>query len=222
MKRYHAALTGLVLAGCCGDRAQPRGEYLGTAQAASARVEAPPSTVASASVATPVPSAPIVLRERDEAEVDEKTTLAEAIAYALPKMADATDNWDRGSYLLGQWVANHGAWSTLAALPETAHAMVAKDSDGERGKRLCESGTVTTIKALKGSNPKMFWGILAPSETRAVVFLATGDTGRIVDGSAGRVCGVVTGIYHLTLKSGAPFPTPKVVGMFDLPGNRKR
>lgn len=164
----------------------------------------------------------LVLRERDEAEVDEKTTLAEAIAYALPKMADATADWDRGSYLLGQWFANHGAWSTLAALPETAHAMVAKDSDGERGKRLCESGTVTTIKALKGSNPKMFWGILAPSETRAVVFLATGDTGRIVDGSAGRVCGVVTGIYRLTLKSGAPFPTPKVVGMFDLPGNRKR
>ena len=232
----------LLVAGC--RKHDPKGEFIGvqaegsahaqpraaaSAQVRSARPADPtPQASASASSSAPVPApvpsdaVPVRLREQDLAAILEKTTLTDALDYARPSIADAKDDWDRGTYLLGEWLAARGSWATVAVLPETSPPKISKDQEAEIGKRLCMAGTVTTIKAVRGSEAKLFWGILAPNETQAMIFLVAGDTGDIVDNSPGRVCGLATGIYHLTLKTGAPFPTPKVVGFFDLPKNKKK
>jgi len=226
----HALLVFAVAAGC-GKKSEPHGEPLNTGAPAittapKSPTPTPPATSASAAPPTSapalLPSAEVRLREVDIATISGKATFDEALAYAKPKIEDATTDWDRGTYLLGEWLSEHGKWKTIADLPETSRLKISKDSEGETGKRFCEFGTVTTIKAMKTDGPKMFWGIIAPNEVHATVFMAVGDTGNIVDGSQARICGAATGIYRLTLKSGEPLPSPKLVGMFDLPTNRKR
>lgn len=229
MPRVFCIIVALVLAGCCKKEGSPQGEYIGAEPAkTSASNAVAPAQPAAATPPAPTPSgsasasADVRLRAPDVAAIDEKATLADALAYAKPKIEDATDDWDRGTYLLGEWLSSHGSWATVAALPETSSPKISKDAEGETGKRFCMTGTVTTIKAFRGSDAKMFWGIMSSSETQVMVFLAAGDTGNIVDNSTARFCGVSTGIYNLTLKSGAPFPSPKAVGFFDLPKNKKR
>lgn len=231
MKQAICVLFAVTVVACCGKKSEPHGEpILADSSAAAPKSPKPQTPLPTPSAAgTPAPSAsasaPSVvakLRDSDIVAVTGKSTFEEALAYVKPEISDATTDWDRGSYLLGEWLAEHGKWKTIASLPETNHLKISKDSEGETGKRLCESGTVTTIKAMKTNGPKLFWGIIAPEESRGTVFLVAGDTGNIVDGSQARVCGVATGIYRLTLKSGEPFPSPKLVGMFDLPTNRKR
>lgn len=74
-------------------------------------------------------------------------TLAKAIATAKPEMDDTLDKLDEGAALFTLWASKYLAWDDVMALPETSPALFRKDPDAERGRRLCETGTITQIRA---------------------------------------------------------------------------
>lgn len=69
-------------------------------------------------------------------------TLADAVERARPLMADSVNKPDPGAAALaGVWQEKSYTWAELSAVSETKIALVAKDSDAERGKHLCTAGT---------------------------------------------------------------------------------
>ena len=74
-------------------------------------------------------------------------TLEKAIATAKPEMDDTLDKLDDGSALLTLWASKYLSWDDVMALPETSPALFRKDPDAERGHRLCETGSITEIRA---------------------------------------------------------------------------
>jgi hypothetical protein len=73
-------------------------------------------------------------------------SLAKAIDYARLSMADTFEKVDNGAALLAIWSANRLTWNELAEQPETSPMLFRKDPD-ERGKRLCLSGTLDSVRA---------------------------------------------------------------------------
>jgi hypothetical protein len=79
----------------------------------------------------------------------EKASLKDAIEVARPRMENTVSRLDVGSALLGIWASKKLRWDALAALPETSPLLYRKDPDAERGKRLCMSGVIQSIRAEK-------------------------------------------------------------------------
>jgi hypothetical protein len=154
------------------------------------------------------------------AEVKGKKTLAEAIAYSTPHMEDTKNTIDDGAKVLTSWAVGRMTWEDLSAVPETSVAKVMKDSEAERGKRLCGRGSIVEIFTDKLDGSKVFRGQLS-TEGKLLAFLAVGDSGEIVEGSAARVCGIVTGRFSYANSGGGTSHAVRVVGMFDLPANHK-
>jgi hypothetical protein len=80
-------------------------------------------------------------------------TLKGAMKVARPRMSDESDGKDSdGAVLLALWAAGNMHWSDVSvATDETSFALIRKDPDAERGKRLCTSGTVLEIHVEKFS-----------------------------------------------------------------------
>jgi hypothetical protein len=99
-------------------------------------------------LAAPAPS--VVARETgSRGQVLEKASLQDAIALAKPRMENTVSRIDVGAALLAIWASKKLTWDSLNDLPETTPAMFRKDPDAERGKRLCMSGRIGTIRAEK-------------------------------------------------------------------------
>ncbi len=79
----------------------------------------------------------------------EKATLKDAIAVARPRMENTITRVDVGAALLSIWASKKLTWDALNDLPETSPLMFRKDPDAERGKRLCMSGRIDSIRAEK-------------------------------------------------------------------------
>lgn len=209
MNALPPALLALAVAGCCGKnepRKSPSPLSVSVARASASAPAAPPAAVS----ATP------------EKEVEQKATLAEAFAFARPQMADTEDESDKGSWTLARWMALHPSWAAIAALPASSVPKVIKDPETERGRRICEPGRVAWIRALPGDGPKVFQGVFQTNDIRYLSFIAVGSTGEVVDNSATTFCGVVTGLLTFSNNSGGKTQSARVVGMFDLPENRKK
>lgn len=145
-----------------------------------------------------------------------------ALAIAMPMMTDTIDEISPGAAIFGVWAGKHMKWSDVAVSPnETSLAMVKKDPSAARGKRVCYWGTVIQIS--KGySDPVLYEGNFMTQGGGGVVnFLAAGSTGELVDNSAARICGVVTGIYAYSNVNGGQTQAVQVVGMFDLSENTR-
>ena len=113
-------------------------------------------------------------------------------------------------------------WVDVVVAPdETSFAKVQKDADDERGKRLCVGGSVIQIAVAKTSFGKFYEGLLMTPAQNIFRFTAVGSSGSLVERSAARVCGVVTGKYDYSNSGGGKGHAVNVVGMFDLPENRK-
>ena len=154
--------------------------------------------------------------------VDAQPTFTGAMGYATLLMKDERNDISTGTVWAALWMLKHGKWNDIApAKDETTFARVQKDSDAERGKRLCVAGRVIQITTKKaGEAGKYYAGLLTSANGNIFNFLAVGSSGDIVERSAARFCGVVTERYDYSNSGGGTGHAVTVVGMFDLPENR--
>lgn len=172
---------------------------------------------ASAAAIEPVPETPSALARIESAE-----SLAAALAIAGPELADTTDELGTGALLLTAWSSTRMRWPDVSvAKNETSFALVHKDSDAARGKRMCVRGSLIQISKESVGSSAVFIGLLMSGYTDLVHFVAVGSTGELVERSRTRLCGVVTGTYDYANSGGGTGHAINVVGMFDLPENRK-
>lgn len=150
-------------------------------------------------------------------------TLAAAIVITKPQMSDERDKSSAGAIQLGIWAMKRMVWSDVGVTKaETRLALVHKDSDEERGKRMCIGGSIIQIEVEKTSFGKLNEGLLMDDSVELVHFIAVGTSGTLVKGSPARFCGVVTGLYDYENSAGGVGHAVDLVGMFDIPENRKK
>ncbi len=151
-----------------------------------------------------------------------KKTAPEAFAVARPLMVDQPNDTSPGGALFAVWSVEHLRWPDVAVTrDETTVARVLKDVDAERGKRLCVGGAVIEIAAVKQPQGTLFTGLLLSVDGELHHFLAVKSTGDLVEHSTGRFCGFVVGRYDYANSAGGAGHAIDMVGMFDLPANRK-
>ena len=124
-----------------------------------------------------------------------------------------------GALSLAIWSSENMKWSELQALPTAKYGMVMKESDSERGKKICVTGNVVEISADSSGPQKVYLGGMADEQFHIYRFIAVGSTGEIVAGSNSRFCGVVTGKNDYSNSAGGVAHAIHLVGMFDLPEN---
>jgi hypothetical protein len=131
------------------------------------------------------------------------------------------DGPSTGAFLLAYWLDRQGKWSDVAmSTDETTVKRAKKDIDSARMKRLCVRGNVIQIKRDASPTFSVWTGNLMTDGYNVVNYIATGETGDLVEGSRARLCGVVTGNYSFPNVSGGQTQSLQIVGMFDLPENR--
>ncbi len=96
-----------------------------------------------------------------------------------------------------------------------------KDPEAELGKRLCWSGSVLDISTDRAAGFPLYLGELVDYNGDILNFYAVGSTGALVERSQARICGIATGTVAYQNTAGGITQTVRVVGMFDLPENRK-
>lgn len=167
---------------------------------------------AAASPAPPPEPTPVEL-------IQKATTLADAISIAKPLMSDTTNEISDGAVLFGIWAKDRLTWADLSAVTQTKQALVSKDPDSERGKRICAKGKILEIKksgdVFEGG---MFNGY---GFSDLVRFIAVKSTGELVEDSRANFCGIVIGRYSYSNSGGGTTHAVYAVGMFDLPENKE-
>lgn len=203
-------LALLAVTACKSDPAVVQHDVAPSSSASTAVVVASATATATTSATDPVPA---ILQAPD---------LAAAIKVTKPLMIDTRDDSSRGAIQLSLWAMKHLVWSDVG-IPknETKLALVHKDPDEERGKRLCVGGSLIQIEVEKTALGKLNIGLLRNDADDLVHFLAAGSSGTLVKGSPARLCGVVTGLYDYGNSGGGTGHAVEIVGMFDLPANKK-
>jgi hypothetical protein len=167
----------------------------------------------------------------------------EAFAYAKGQMKDMgrTDTdpdsgklrrWSDGAVLFAMWAAKAMVWTDIAVTKdETTYGLVRKNSGETRGKRLCTTGTIIEImeQRWRGSRfggteeRKVAIGLTSPrADGDLFEFVAVGSSGKLVQDSRARFCGVVTGYRDYANSMGGTSHAVTLIGMFDLPENRPK
>lgn len=130
---------------------------------------------------------------------------------------------DAGTNYFWVWASNQLTLNDLKVSPnETSIGAVMKDADPERGKRVCFTGSVIQIsKARYVAVMESYEGLIMSSGWKVVRFYSFGSTASIAEGSHTKFCGVVMGQFHYNNSGGGQSHAISVVGMFDIPENRK-
>jgi hypothetical protein len=153
--------------------------------------------------------------------IQKKSTIADAIAFTKPMMGDSTDDLDQGTVILGAWAMKKMKWPDVyVTKDETTFALVMKDSEEERGKRICVSGSIVQIEVEKTRYGKFFDGLLSSTGGNLYKFFGVGSSGDLVEKNSARFCGIATGKYEYSNSGGGTGHAVKLLGMFDLPENR--
>jgi hypothetical protein len=177
------------------------------------------------SIGTPMKKAPADELPADK-EPDWQTqirswTFAEAVETSSAAMLDEHNEVSPGSSMLLTWaMANMQLSDVLADRNETSFKRVMKDSESERGKRLCVTGRVIQIHREDVLGSTVYTGTLNTGSFDFIHFNAVRDTGSIVEGTRSRFCGVVTGRYSYDNVTGGTTHSIRVIGVFDIPSNR--
>ena len=130
----------------------------------------------------------------------------------MPARAELGDGAEHdGVWKLARYASTKLVWADVDGADETTVPLVLKDSDRERGKRLCTSGQIVDIERRDVDQRPVHVGALRTSDGDDVRFVATGSTGLLVKRSDAKLCGIATG------RDGK---AAVIVGMFDLPENR--
>lgn len=192
----------------------------------------PTATPVPTPAATPISAAPPAA-EAPAAEADSDkpaATLQEALEHFKPLMGDTTDKHSPGAIFLASWASRSLKFADVGlAKNETTRARVMKDSDAERGKRMCFGGYIVEIAKVPREagipgyfgNPPIFAGLINDYGD-IVSFFAVGSTGNLVERSGARFCGVVTGRYDYQNSGGGVSHAVQMVGMFDIAENNPR
>lgn len=135
-----------------------------------------------------------------------------------------------------EWSEEHLHWADIDVKKNQVSTLLAlKDPEGAYGKRACLSGKITTITAVRDADAsalRHFNAVLESTDKTPERWnlSAVGDTGELVKGSTAKFCGLAvnvhtnqgsiggTGVHPST----APSDSLDMVGMFDLPENKKR
>lgn len=167
----------------------------------------------------PLPPPP---REKTLTErLAEQSSLVGALPIATQLFDNSTNELDTGSALFAIWSNSQLKWFELQSVPETKRALVMKDPVAERGKRLCVSGSIVEIQVDRSAGKPIYNGTLMTPGFHAVRYAAVGSTGELVESSAARFCGIVTGIMSYSNAGGGTTHAAYVVGMFDLAENKE-
>lgn len=174
-----------------------------------------------ASAAQPLPAAVVPEKTAGEA-VLENHSFEEASSWSRAYMKDSTDSPSLGAYTLAVWLAERGTLTDVAVeRDETSVKLAKKDIAQARGKRTCVRGRVVQV-VRDATYPKpLYSGTLATSSYDFVHYLAAGSSGTLVSGNSARLCGVVTGLFTYDNLGGNKTDAVQMVGMFDLPENRR-
>jgi hypothetical protein len=138
-------------------------------------------------------------------------------------MVEKFNKTSDGTLLLAAWAAKHMRWDDVAvAKDETTPALVLKDPDEERGKRVCFTGKIVQIEVEKLDIGKINDGLLMVGyyDTTLFHFVNVGSSGTLVEKNQARLCGVVTGKYDYSNSGGGTGHAIEIVGMWDLPENK--
>lgn len=148
--------------------------------------------------------------------------LRQAIASTRLDMSDIQGGGlSAGAAKLALWGAENMRWSELQEIQTTKYGLVMKDSDSQRGQKLCFNGNVIEIivdKSVPGS--KVFLGGAFDDSGRIYRFVALKSTGEIIEQSRVKFCGIVTGQQHYPNSAGGVAHAVHLVGLFDLPENK--
>lgn len=151
-------------------------------------------------------------------------TLDAAIELFKPSMDDHVDKTSDGTMMLVTWCAEHLRWSEFKRKDrhEVKPAKVRKDVERERGIMLCSpTGRIIQIKREQtGDHPAIYTGLFRAAG-ELIHFYAVGSTGDLVERDAAKLCGVVTGVFDYHNSMGGIGHAIELVGMFDLPENRR-
>lgn len=173
----------------------------------------------------PVPKPPPPPPKSWQEKVMEARSLKDAIRLASPHFENSVIKFSPGGAMLGLWAINHLTWGQLQAIPETTDALARKDIEAEAGKRICVRGSLIQIEAKRPDatrkDGKYFEALLSKGYgSNYFKLIAVKSTGKLVDGSAARFCGIVTEQHSFPNRAGGETGTLLLVGMFDLPENR--
>lgn len=198
---------------------------LGSITACKGHDPAPAASAEPAAVAAPPapPSAPPKSDKQLRREkLDAAPSLQAAVAIIKPLMADESQELCDGTFLMAAWALQHPRVEEFSVKkPETTHQLVSKDSDAERGKRACVGGSLIEIKKEKTADGNLFVGELMAGDESIWHFVAAGSTGALVAQSPARICGVVIGKYDYAGSASNVVHATEIVGVFDLPENKK-
>ena len=128
----------------------------------------------------------------------EAATLSDALAITLPEMKDTTDDTSLGALGLSMWSASHLHFADVAVRHnETSAKLILKDSDRERGKRMCARGGIVQIEKTEVGGVTIFDGLMMKYDGTVISFLAAGDTGELVRGQSCPLLRHLDGALHL-------------------------
>jgi hypothetical protein len=195
--------------------------WVGFTSSSNRTNESPPKATQSDTV-TPAPVEKAPAPEWTPADrLRDSTSLTEALGVLRPIFKDTTNEPDPAAYLLALWGTSHLDWKAIVGLGETTHSKVMKDPEAERGKRICTSGSIVEIAVDRSAKTPLYAGGLITAAMNVYRFIALRSTGELVARSPARFCGIVTGRESYSNSGGGVTHAVKVVGMFDLPENRK-
>jgi hypothetical protein len=182
-----------------------------------------PEPAPSASAATAAPAPPVDPVKQSLILMDQ-LPVTEAFSFQRPVMTDAVNEDSSGTQVFAMWAARRMRWPDVGvAADETSPALVRKDPDEARGKRICASGQIIQIAVQKPpSGGKLAVGILSSDAGYLYRFFAAGSSGALVENSYAHFCGLVTGLFDYSNSVGGTGHAISLVGMFDLPENRPR
>jgi hypothetical protein len=149
-------------------------------------------------------------------------SLASAIDGFRPEMTDSTNGSPSdGALLLAMWGTEKMRLEEIQQLPSSKAALVKKESSAERGKKICVSGSIIQIEVDKSTGKRIYFGGMSDYNGDIYRFIATGSTGELVERSSAKFCGVVIGAVSYPNSIGGVAHGVQLVGMFDLPENKK-
>lgn len=144
-----------------------------------------------------------------------------ALDVSSKQMVDGA-SFSPGHSMFSVWSNRKLLWfDVVVTTNETSYVLIAKDSEKERGKRICLSGQVIEIHADKSVKPTIYEGGIVAESGNIFRFSAVHDTGEIAAHSEARFCGIVTEYQSYANSGGGTTHAASMVGMFDLPSNRK-
>ena len=215
-------LVGLLWTSACSKResAPPAHEDRGNMAKQAAGGAAAPAipTIATAEVVTQTDAGAFVSKS---AKMDSAPNLEDALKTAKEEYSA---NLRARNDAMAGWSSDHLKWSDVDTKKNQVSTLLAlKDPDGMYGKRACMSGKLASITAVRDTDAgalHYFRGVLeGPGEKWYIS--AIGDTGELVKGSTAKFCGIEVAVRTERGDAGAA-DVLDMVGMFDLPENRKK